>query len=234
MIPVFNEIERIVSVINNVIENYDQFLDKIIVIDDCSDDGTNEEVLKLSGKDNRVILYQNTENLGHGKSLILGLKMSLRSQAKYILTYDGDGFIQLPQINKIIEITSNKNFQTGEGIRRHRIDKIYRKFVTRSIAIFCTVYTRQQTKDANTPLRIHSVEFIKSMCEEISADNPVPNIYFSIRARKLGEKVPNFEVISLPEPKLSERNSWESSMSFLPSKKFISFCLKAMIFWKYL
>ena len=72
IIPCFNEVSTIEKIINKIKEEK-KFLKEIIIIDDCSSDGTREILTtKLSNSIDHLIL--NEKNYGKGKSIILGIK----------------------------------------------------------------------------------------------------------------------------------------------------------------
>lgn len=73
---------------------------EIVVVDDCSDDGTIQYLQTLS---NQVTWYQNPENLGHSYSVNKGVQIS---QGKWIKLLDDDDYLALTcieEISKIIE-----------------------------------------------------------------------------------------------------------------------------------
>jgi glycosyltransferase involved in cell wall biosynthesis len=58
----------------------------VIVVDDCSTDGTFESLLGLN-----VHLIRHPINCGQGAALQTGLMFALRAQAQYLVTFDADG-----------------------------------------------------------------------------------------------------------------------------------------------
>jgi glycosyltransferase involved in cell wall biosynthesis len=73
IVPAYNEEELIQTMLAGVPE----FIDGIIVIDDCSDDTTNNRVLASAVEDERIQLITHEENMGLGQSLIDGYLASL-------------------------------------------------------------------------------------------------------------------------------------------------------------
>ena len=89
IIPCFNEIKTIEKVINRV-KNYINQADNIVVVDDCSTDGTTQ-LLKDIGNSNRysgLKLYFHNKNLGKGSAI----KTALRSNTinDIIIIQDAD------------------------------------------------------------------------------------------------------------------------------------------------
>ncbi len=85
IIPAFNEAQRIGFVLG-VLSQIER-LDKIIVVDDGSSDGTAQEVQAAAGRDHRIQFIRLPFNQGKGQSLFRGLK---EATAKYILMLDAD------------------------------------------------------------------------------------------------------------------------------------------------
>ena len=77
--PTFNEIDNIESIIDKIreaIAPLDQYEFEIIVIDNCSSDGTQEKIRKIAGKDARIKAIFNVRNFGHIRSPYYGILQS--------------------------------------------------------------------------------------------------------------------------------------------------------------
>jgi glycosyltransferase involved in cell wall biosynthesis len=70
VIPVYNEIRTIEEILNRVRSVRED--KEIIVVDDCSTDGTREWLIKVVGKDIRVVFH--SENKGKGAALRTGFE----------------------------------------------------------------------------------------------------------------------------------------------------------------
>jgi glycosyltransferase involved in cell wall biosynthesis len=86
IVPAYNEEELIQTMLAGVPE----FIDGIIVIDDCSDDTTNNRVLASAVEDERIQLITHEENMGLGQSLIDGYLASLKTDADITVVMAGD------------------------------------------------------------------------------------------------------------------------------------------------
>ena len=80
IIPLYNEVNTIIDVLNRICNiDFPDFLDawEIIVVNDCSNDGSKEKVeVYLEGRKN-ISLLNHTVNQGKGKSIRTGAdKMS--------------------------------------------------------------------------------------------------------------------------------------------------------------
>lgn len=89
VIPAHNEERTIAKCIEAVLKqkNFKKLISKIIVIDDCSRDKTNEIVKAYAKKYKSIRLVTNKKNLGLSKTLNVGLQLS---KSKYVCTLHAD------------------------------------------------------------------------------------------------------------------------------------------------
>ena len=90
MIPVFNEHKTIEQIFDKVYNN--ELVSEIILVDDCSTDGTFEIIQNIVKKElpNRRIeikIYQNKKNMGKGSALRSGFKLAT---SEVIVIQDAD------------------------------------------------------------------------------------------------------------------------------------------------
>ena len=86
VVPAFNE----ELLIKKTLLGMPDFVDRIIVIDDCSTDGTNAIISKVMRDDDRIKLIVHEENLGVGQSLIDGYLASLDTDGDVTAVMAGD------------------------------------------------------------------------------------------------------------------------------------------------
>jgi|TARA_Y100000996_G_C22538039_1_gene648983 glycosyltransferase involved in cell wall biosynthesis len=86
IVPAYNEEELIQTMLSGVPE----FIDGVIVIDDCSSDATNSLVEAAAVQDQRIQLITHPENMGLGQSLIDGYLASLETVADITVVMAGD------------------------------------------------------------------------------------------------------------------------------------------------
>jgi glycosyltransferase involved in cell wall biosynthesis len=95
LIPTYNEINNL----NKILKNNYNFL----IIDDCSNDGT-EKLLKKK----KIEYIKNLKNIGYEKSLIKGLSYLKNKKIKYVCTLDGDGEHPINKIKQIYSLAKRK------------------------------------------------------------------------------------------------------------------------------
>lgn len=99
IMPVFNRKQDLPLAIESILNQTIRDLE-LIIIDDGSTDGSTQVTEEYSRKDQRIILYPNTNNVGLAASLNIGLKYA---QGKYIARMDQDD-ISLPhRLSKQVE-----------------------------------------------------------------------------------------------------------------------------------
>jgi dolichol-phosphate mannosyltransferase len=88
IIPTYNEIENIHSIVNAVLHQGDHF--SVLIVDDNSPDGTGAVVRQLQQKESRIHLIQRSGKLGLGTAYIEGFKYGISKSFDYIFEMDAD------------------------------------------------------------------------------------------------------------------------------------------------
>jgi len=111
VVPAFNE-ERLIT---TVIETMPDFVDQIIVVDDCSTDNTYNVVRDFG--DSRTILMKTGQNRGVGGATILGYKKALELGSDIIVKMDGDGQMRSEYLGKLIDPLIEDGYAYAKGNR---------------------------------------------------------------------------------------------------------------------
>ena len=101
--------------IRNVIEDYIDLFDEIIVIDDASKDKTKKIIENLNSS--KIRLIRNKKNLGAGKSFELGINEFLQSKSKFLIKVDGDSQFLKRDVIKMIDLFENRKADYIKGDR---------------------------------------------------------------------------------------------------------------------
>jgi glycosyltransferase involved in cell wall biosynthesis len=126
LVPAFNEVAHVGTVVSTMPD----LVDHIIVVDDCSTDGTSEAA--LASGDPRVILIRHDSNQGLGATLIDAHKEAMRIEADISVVMAGDAQMDpyyLPALlDPIIEdgydFTKGNRFFSSvswKGMPKHRV-----------------------------------------------------------------------------------------------------------------
>ena len=103
LIPVFNDWESLLSLLNNIhslrINNIAYI--KVLIVDDCSTEILNKKIEFDSFKDIEII--KNSKNIGHGKSIAYGINyISKKNDFDYLIVMDGDGEDRPEEVKELI------------------------------------------------------------------------------------------------------------------------------------
>ena len=202
IIPVFNEKNYIDKIIKKVKSDV-YFNKQIIVVDDCSSDGTRKKIKKIK-KINKIIFHK--RNLGKGaaiKSAIPYIKGNI------VAIQDADLEYNPADLNKLIKIMISKDLKIIYGSRvlkkkRYNSDLFisnFRTFGNHVLTIISNFLNNQKLTDAHTcykifkndifmKLKIHENDF--AFCPEVTTkisllDEKIKEVPISFKGRTVSE-----------------------------------------------
>jgi glycosyltransferase involved in cell wall biosynthesis len=111
VLPAHNEARHI----GDVIEAMPEFVDSIIVVDDCSQDDTFEIASRL--KDDRVVALKTASNQGVGGAVILGYSKGLEMNSDILVKMDGDGQMDPAYLSSLLDCLIEHNYDYAKGNR---------------------------------------------------------------------------------------------------------------------
>ena len=182
IIPVFNEENTIINILNEI-----KYLNKfakleIIVVNDGSTDDTKELIYKNKNLYSKLIDFKH--NKGKGKAVVEGIK---KSTGEYIIIQDADLEYDPKDYYKLIEPFKNKNIHCVYGSRvlpgadRTRPKSIsfaFRTFANHFLTFLSNLLNKQKLTDAHTCYKVFRTDLINSLnliekgfdfCPEITA-----------------------------------------------------------------
>ena len=111
VIPCYKVERHIASVIAAI----PQVVDFIITVDDCSPDNTYNVIKALNNS--KVILVQNSKNLGVGGAVVYGYQLAIDLGVEIIVKIDGDDQMDLSLLNNFIEplLLGNADYAKGNS-----------------------------------------------------------------------------------------------------------------------
>ncbi len=187
IIPAYNEINTIQNLIDRI---YQIKIDKqIILVDDCSTDGTNEVVFKNKDKINKIIIHE--ENKGKGAAI-----KSAQSyvEGEYVIIQDADLEYDPNDIINLLNEIENKKCRVvyGSRVLRNPENKKSQNF-SHNIRIIGNIFltklsnylNNQKLTDAHTCYKLFESELFKSIplqedgfsfCPEITTKISLLNI----------------------------------------------------------
>jgi len=129
IIPTYNEIENISSIIEAVLTQGPEY--SVLVVDDNSPDGTGELVAVLGKENTRVRLLQRPGKLGLGTAYIAGFKYGLEHGFDYIFEMDADFSHNPSDLNRLLaacrkgaDVAIGSRYVKGGNIRNWSKDRL--------------------------------------------------------------------------------------------------------------
>ncbi len=104
IIPVYNEIKTIEKLIKKVLKI--NIKKQLIIVDDCSNDGTNEILIKYLKKIDKLIIHK--KNKGKGSAIRSAQKYV---KGKYVAIQDGDLEYNPVDLLKIVNFLKKKKIK---------------------------------------------------------------------------------------------------------------------------
>jgi glycosyltransferase involved in cell wall biosynthesis len=164
VVPAHNEADHV----GRVIANMPDLVDRIIVVDDCSQDGTGQ--VAASCGDTRVVVLTMPTNQGVGGAMAAGYKQALELEAGIIVKIDGDG--QMPPeylpslLDAIVELgfdyAKGNRFLMGDSIRAmpsHRVvGNVVLTFMTKMASGYWHIFDPQNGYTAITAKALGTVD----------------------------------------------------------------------------
>ena len=187
IIPVFNEKKTIIKIIEKI-ENIKEISKEIIIVDDCSSDGT-REILKKISKENYKIFYHE-ENLGKGAA-IKTAKTHISGDIVIIqdadLEYDPKDYKKLisPIINNQAEVVYGSRVLGKKRYFVRNFSSVYRIFFNHILTIISNFINNQKLTDAHTCYKTFSYKVFNSINLEENDFSFCPEVTTKISLKKI-------------------------------------------------
>ena len=195
VMPVYNEVAGVERAIDHAVRH---ILDEVpgselVVVDDCSTDGSGEIIQRLAAADRRIRLLRNEENRGHGPSIRWGMD---EAQGAWIFQLDSDGQVEVSEFGLIWRNRHGSDLVLG--VRARRRDPLHRLVLTRLTRAMVSVLARRRVADANVPFKLIRRELYEHLRPLVPSDVFAPSILIVLGALRSGAAVREMEVIHLP------------------------------------
>lgn len=233
--PVFNEEQGIVDFLLEISESLADYELSLFVVDDYSTDQTVNRLVEFQTQfpEINLVVIENEKNIGHGPSTIKGMSLALTINPDAVLTVDGDGQFIGKDIAKIVKTFIEGQVDVLEGVRIKRTDPFFRKISTEAVRLLVWSRCHEFPADGNTPLRIYRSANLLEILSTLPSNLFIPNVYVSAYLRVQKWNVLEVEVTSIPpRGKDPLGSTWKQKFKKLPSKRFLKFCLRALLQWQ--
>jgi glycosyltransferase involved in cell wall biosynthesis len=195
LMPAYNEADIIAA---NVTEWHAEVIAKLpgsqlLVIDDCSTDGTAEVLDRLAHTLPGVAFLRREVNGGHGQALLFGFR---HVDSEFVFQTDTDGQHPAADFWRLWELRQQYDFVFG--VRERRQDGAFRQLVTNLMRILNWLLWQVWISDANCPFKLMRREALATVLRYIPEDAFIPMVMVSILARRLRFRVTEVSVQHLP------------------------------------
>tara|TARA_B100000780_G_C21113997_1_gene450471 strand:+ start:162 stop:872 length:711 start_codon:yes stop_codon:yes gene_type:complete len=135
IIPVLNEVNNILPIVEKIYKYLHDKPKHILFIDDNSKDGTREKISLAQKKFNKIYIIKRNKKLGIGSAHKVGLDWGFKKNYKKIITMDCDGTHDPVYINSLLKKLNKKNCQivsTNRFLKKNSLSDwtVWRKFLT--------------------------------------------------------------------------------------------------------
>jgi len=162
IIPVYNETNTIIKIINKI--NSINLSKQIIVVDDCSNDGTRELLNKI--QDPKIKIFLHDRNQGKGGAIQTAIK---KITGELIIIQDADLEYDPFDYNKLLLpfFETNADIVYGSrflgGGKYVRIHFFWHYLANKLLTFICNLFTNLNLTDVETGYKVFKSQVIKSI-----------------------------------------------------------------------
>ena len=194
VIPCYNEKNTIEIILKKIIQNLNKykFLNyEILIVDDCSTDGT-IQILKQLDNDNKIVTHFHDKNLGKGAAIHTALK-HLTGEVVIIqdadLEYDPSDYHKLltPFFEANADVVYGSRFLGGG--KYSRVHFFWHYLANKILTFICNLFTNLNLTDMETGYKVFKSSALKSISlkEETFSFEPEVTIKLSKKKFKFFE-----------------------------------------------
>jgi len=160
VIPVYNEKDTVLEVIEKVAGT--PFDKEIVIVDDCSSDGTTQVLKELDREDTRVFYHE--KNQGKGAALRTGFE---KAEGEVVIIQDADleytpddyPLLLKPILDGQADVVYGSRFQGGV----HRCHLFWHYVVNKSLTLFSNMLTNINLTDMETCYKVFKKDVVKRL-----------------------------------------------------------------------
>ena len=160
IIPVYNEVESIKELYDQLKKGLEQYTpNEIIFVDDGSSDGSIEAIKKISELDDSVIFIQFHRNYGKSAALSEGFKYA---NGNYVVTMDADLQDDPSEIKNLIN-KLEEGYDLVSGWKKDRKDPLSKRLPSKLFNFVTRMVTGVRIHDFNCGLKIYKKAVVKTL-----------------------------------------------------------------------
>jgi len=189
---------------------------------DCSSDDTLAFISLINDKFNNTIVQNNSENLGHGKTVVNGYIFAIKNNYDYVVQIDGDNAAEPSSIIQLVHQSIAQNLDFSIAKRINRPDKLIRKLITIFLRLNLNLKFGVKAFDSNVGIRFISINFLKTLPLELIKDFLIPNAFITCVAYIKKVRISEFEVLMRDNLRIDrDGEQWGSGKNLNSIKKLI-------------
>lgn len=126
LVPAYNE-ERLIE---KTLSTMPDFVDKIIVVNDASTDGTRDIIYQFQKKNDKIIIIDHQKNEGLGQSLIDGYRRSLEENIDITAVMAGDAQMDPDDLPNVLDpvVMNQADYVKGNRLLTKDVGKLMPKY----------------------------------------------------------------------------------------------------------
>ena len=170
IIPCYNEAESLPAIVNAVMNAFKGEIDvEVLIVDDCSSDGSLAVAEKMAESDSAVVLLRHTENKGKGAALKTGF---LSATGDYIcvqdadLEYDPRDYLKMliPLIEGRADVVFGSRY-----LQQHerRVLRWWHTMMNKFLTLFSNVMSDMALTDMETCYKLFKADLIRAIVPKL-------------------------------------------------------------------
>lgn len=187
IIPVYNEINTIEEIIDKI--NLISINKEIIIVDDCSNDGSNVKLKELEGvKFNKLCVHKKNQGKGAAiKTALEHVKGDICLIQDADLEYDPNDYFKLvePIIERKTKVVYGSRVLGKNRYNNNQFSSKFRIFANHMLTIFSNLINNQKLTDAHTCYKVLETPLFKKLGLKEKKFNFCPELTTKLSNQKI-------------------------------------------------
>ena len=170
VVPCFNEVDTIAESVAMVLKLGEQLKLELIIVDDCSTDGSSEIVSSIAAAHDNIVAVYHDRNRGKGAALRTGFKIA---KGEYVAVHDADLEYDPFDLLRLLEPLKSGKADVAFGSRylhqeQRRVLYFWHSLMNKALTFLSNIFTDLDLTDMETCYKVFRREVIQGI--EIEED----------------------------------------------------------------